>query len=130
MCQRGESLSLNGFGKKSSEAESVLRPSQTEEFYCKIYQQASMGIAVSEWQGLFHECNPAFCDLLGYTEEELRAMDFVSLIHPEDLEANLVFVRRLQAGEISSFEIENRYLHKNGDPVWVRKFVSALHGED
>ena len=89
-----------------------------------------MGIAVSDWQGLFHECNPAFCDLLGYTEEELRAMDFVSLIHLEDLEANLVFVRRLQAGEISSFEIENRYLHKNGDPVWVRKFVSALHGED
>jgi PAS domain S-box-containing protein len=68
--------------------------------------------------------------LLGYTEKELRTIDFVSLIHPEDREANLVHVRRLQVGEIPSFEIENRYVHKNGEPVWVRKFVSVLHGEE
>ena len=54
----------------------------------------------------------------------------MSLIHPEDREANLVQVRRLQVGEIPSFEIENRYIRKNGEPVWVRKFVSVLHGEE
>ena len=80
--------------------------------------------------GVFQECNPAFCALLGYTEDELRIMHFVSLIHPEDLEANLVHVRRLQVGEIPSFEIENRYTHKNGETVWVRKFVSVVHGEE
>jgi PAS domain S-box-containing protein len=68
--------------------------------------------------------------LLGYTEKELRTIDFVSLIHLEDREANLVQVRRLQVGETPSFEIENRYIHKNGEPVWVRKFVSVLHGEE
>ena len=54
----------------------------------------------------------------------------MSLIHPEDRDANLVQVRRVQVGEIPSFEIENGHIHKNGEPVWVRKFVSVLHGEE
>jgi PAS domain S-box-containing protein len=68
--------------------------------------------------------------LVGYTEDELRTIDFASLIHPEDREGNLVQVRRLQVGEIPSFDIENRYIHRNGEPVWVHKFVSVLHGEE
>ena len=122
-------MSLSGSGTTTSKAESVRIP-RTEEFYRKIYQQVATGIAVTDWQGIFQECNPAYCALLGYTEKELRTIDFVSLIHPEDREANLVHVRRLQVGEIPSFEIENRYIHKNGAPVWVRKFVSVLHGEE
>jgi PAS domain S-box-containing protein len=124
-----KSLSLSGSGTTTSKAESV-RIQRTEEFYCKIYQQVATGIAITDWQGVFQECNPAYCALLGYTEKELRTIDFVSLIHPEDREANLVQVRRLRVGEIPSFEIENRYIHKNGEPVWVRKFVSVLHGEE
>ena len=121
-------MSLSGSGNTTSEVESVRIP-RTEEFYRKIYRQVATGIAITDWQGVFQECNPAYCALLGYTEKELRTIDFVSLIHPEDREANLVHVRRLQVGEIPSFEIENRYIHKNGEPVWVHKFVSVLHGK-
>jgi PAS domain S-box-containing protein len=124
-----KSSSLPGSGTTTSKAESVRIP-RTEESYRKIYQQVATGIAITDWQGVFQECNPAYCALLGYTEKELRTIDFVSLIHPEDREANLVQVRRLQVGEIPSFEIENRYIRKNGEPVWVRKFVSVLHGEE
>ena len=122
-------MSLSGSGTTTSKAESVRIP-RTEDFYCQIYQQVATGIAITDWQGVFQECNPAFCALLGYTEKELRTIDFVSLIHPEDREANLIQVRRLRVGEIRFFEIENRYIHKNGEPVWVRKFVSVLHGEE
>jgi PAS domain S-box-containing protein len=118
-----KSLSLSGSG-------STVRTPRTEEFYRKIYQQVATGIAITDWQGFFQECNPAYCALLGYTETELRAIDFASLIHPEDRETNLVLVRGLQAGEIPYFEIENRYIHKNGQPVWVHKFASILHGEN
>ena len=54
---------------------------------------------------------------------------FGELIHPEDREGNLAETRRLQAGELQSFEIWNRYVHKDGRPVWVRKFVSTLPDE-
>ena len=122
-------MSLSGSGATTFKAGSV-RISRTEEFYCQIYQQVATGIAITDWLGVFQECNPAYSALLGYTEKELRTIDFVSLVHPEDREANLEQVRRLQVGEIPSFEIENRYIHKNGEPVWVRKFVSVLHGEE
>ena len=124
-----EPLSLSGSGTPTSRTKSV-SPPRTEEFYSRIYQQVATGVAITNWQGVFQQCNPAFCAMVGYTEEELRTRDFVSLIHPEDRQANLLQVRRLQVGEIPSFEIESRYLHKNGAPVWGRKFVSVLHGED
>ena len=122
-------MSLSGSDDTTPKAESV-RISKTEAFFHKIYQQVATGIVVANWQGLVQRCNPALCALLGYTEEELRARNFASLIYPEDREANLALVRRLQLGEIPSFEIENRYIHKNGEPVWVHKFISVLHGEE
>jgi PAS domain S-box-containing protein len=122
-------LSHSGSGDETSETKSF-RASRGDQFFQRIYQQAATGIAITDWLGVFQECNPAYCALLGYTEEELRTVDFASLVHPDDREANLAQVRRLQAGEISSFEIENRYIHKNGAPVWVHKVVSVLPGEN
>jgi PAS domain S-box-containing protein len=117
-------MSLSGFDQQS------VRISRTEEFFHKIYQQVATGIAITDWQGIFQECNPAYCDVVGYSENELRTIDFASLVHPEDREANLVQTRRLKLGEIPSFDIENRYVHKNGKAVWVHKFVSVLHDEE
>src|SRR5262245_61407279 len=127
--ERSKCLSHSGSGNETSETKSF-RANRSGRFFQRIYQQAAMGIAITDWLGVFQECNPAYCALLDYTEEELRAVHFASLVHPDDREANLAQVRRLQAGEISSFDIENRYIHKNGAPVWVHKFVSVLPGEN
>jgi PAS domain S-box-containing protein len=127
--ERSKSLSHSGSGNETSEGKSF-PATRSDGFFQRIYQQAATGIAITDWLGVLQECNPAYSALLGYTEEELRSVDFASLVHPEDREANLAQIRRLQAGEISSFDIENRYLHKNGAPVWVHKFVSVLPGEN
>jgi PAS domain S-box-containing protein len=105
-------------------AEESLR--QSEERFRKIFENAATGIAITDWQWRFQQCNPAYSALLGYSEQELHRIDFASLVHPEDREANLAEIRRLQTGEVPSFEIENRYVHRDGRPVWVRKFVSVL----
>jgi PAS domain S-box-containing protein len=102
---------------------------ERETYFRKIYQQAPAGIAIMDWQGVFEECNPAYCALLGYTEEELRHINFASLVHQADRETVLVDLRRLQATEIPFFEIENRQIRKSGEPAWVRTFVSVLPGE-
>jgi PAS domain S-box-containing protein len=102
---------------------------KSEERFRKIYENAATGIAISDWQGRFRQCNPAYCALLGYTERELHQINFAALVHPEDLKANLAVLHRLQAGDVPSFEIENRYVHKNGQPIWVHKFVSVLPDE-
>ena len=119
----------------SPRADSIERASaqkgiqESEERFRKIFENAATGIAITDWQGHFQQCNPAYSAMLGYSEQELRQINFASLVHQEDLEANLAELQRLQTGEVASFEIENRYLHRDGQPIWVHKFVSVLPDE-
>jgi PAS domain S-box-containing protein len=105
-------------------AEQTVR--EGEQRFRTIFEHAATGIAITDLGGAFEQCNPAFCTLLGYAPEELRRTAFPSLIHPDDRDANLAQVRRLLVGEVPFFEIENRYVHKSGPAVWVRKWVSLV----
>jgi PAS domain S-box-containing protein len=71
------------------------------------------------------QANAAYCRLVGYTEDELRSLDFAALTHPEDLELNVRLRKEMLAGERDSFLLEKRYLKKGGGTVWVRTTVSA-----
>ena len=105
-------------------AEVAVRTSEAR--FRAIYDNAVVGIAITDRNGQFERCNQAYCSLVGYAERELREIQFGSLVHPEDRAANLAENRRLLAGEIPYFEIENRYLRKDGSAIWVHKFVSTL----
>jgi PAS domain S-box-containing protein len=109
---------------KRKHAEMALR--ESEERFRSIFEHAGTGIAITDLEGRFLRCNPAYCRLLGYTEEELLELNFKTLVHPEDLAANLVEIQRLLEQRVPSFEIENRSRHKDGRDVWVRKYVSFL----
>jgi PAS domain S-box-containing protein len=104
-------------------------PALGEERYEKIFQNASIGIAITDWDGRFEQCNPAYCQLLGYTAQELLTLNFAALIHPDDREGNLREIARLKSGELPSLEIENRYARKNGMSLRVKKHVSILHDQ-
>ena len=105
-------------------AEVALRDSEAR--FRSVYEHAGTGIAIADLDGGFVQCNPAFCAMLGYTEEELRGLTVHGLIHPDDLAGNRAGIERLIQEESSSFETENRYVHKQGEPVWAHKFVSLL----
>jgi PAS domain S-box-containing protein len=111
--------------KRSEEA---MRVSETR--FRAIFENAATGIAITDWQGRFLQCNPAYCKLIGYTNEELGQINFSDLILPDDHAGNLAEIRRLKDKELSSFEIENRYVRKDGEVVWVRKSVSLLHDQE
>jgi two-component system CheB/CheR fusion protein len=79
----------------------------------QIFEHAATGIAIASLNGVFVRCNPAFCKLVGYSEDELQSIQFLTLVHPDDRSHNSEAIRSLQAGQTTSFEIENRYIHKN-----------------
>ena len=106
------------------EAEAALRDS--EERFRGIFENAATGIVLLDADGHFRSCNPAFSAMLGYSEQELRRFCFAKLMHPEDRDANVYQFRRLAAQEMPSYEIVNRYLHKDGKSIWVHKHVSLL----
>ena len=108
-------------------AEETLR--ESEERLRKIFEYAGTGIAITDIQGRFVQCNPAYCRTTGYDEHELTKSSLPMLIHEGDRYENLQLVRHLISGVVPSFEIENRYVKRDGTIVWVHKFVSMLRDE-
>jgi PAS domain S-box-containing protein len=102
----------------------------SEQRFRGIFEHAATGIALVGLDGEFQQCNPAFAKMLGYTEAEMRGVNMRALVHPEDLPELLEKNEKLLAGEVSSFEIVNRYLRKDGSVRWSRRFVSLLHDAD
>jgi PAS domain S-box-containing protein len=91
-----------------------------------VFEHAATGIAIADWDGRLLECNAAYAALIGYTRDELSRMSIPDILHADDREANMALVQRLQRGEVPSFEVENRYVRRDGRPVMVHKYVSVL----
>jgi PAS domain S-box-containing protein len=104
--------------------EEALRDS--EDRFRSAFEKTAVGMVLLDNNGRFLRANRAFCTLVGYSEEELLPKTFLEITHPEDLEKNLPVVKRLMAGEIESFFVEKRYLHKQGHPIWVHASVASV----
>jgi PAS domain S-box-containing protein len=79
--------------------------------------------------GTWLKVPPTLCDLLGHTEEELLSDKFESVTHPDDFMADWSQCQRLIAGEIKSFDLEKRYLRKDGKVIWVDLNCSVVEDE-
>lgn len=117
--------SLNITQRKQMEA--ALRESE-QRFY-GAFEYAAIGMALVAPDGRWLKVNGALCELVGYSESELLAMDFQTITHPEDLETDLNSVRQLLNGEIRRYQMEKRYIHKSGHLVWISLHVSLVRDD-
>jgi PAS domain S-box-containing protein len=99
------------------QAEADLR--ESEERFRSAFDDASIGMAVAAPTGQGLRVNQAFRDMLGYSEEEMLAGRVQDITHPDDLEATIIAASRVLSGEARSYQLEKRYLHKDGHVVWV-----------
>ena len=114
----------------TEEVERDVRLQEIEERFRKAFHYAGTGMSIVGADGRWIEVNRKLQQLLGYPEEDLLKMTFADITHPDDRERSIELVRRLQAGEIESYEIEKRYIHRDGHPVWVQLNVSSVHPSD
>jgi PAS domain S-box-containing protein len=98
----------------------------SEERFGGLFATGTTGIAVSTPDGRYLQANAAYCRMLGYTEDELRSLNFGTVTHPDDLQASVRLRDNLLADEREKFSVEKRYLKKNGDIIWARVGVSAI----
>jgi PAS domain S-box-containing protein len=103
---------------------------ESDERFRKAFEGAAIGFAIVEPNGRIRAANRALCDMLGYTEPELVAMTFQTLTYPEDLEADLAQSDRLLAGEIESYRLAKRFIHKDGHAVWVVIAITLVRDEN
>jgi len=115
---------LKRSARERNRSEQALR--QSEERFRGIFEHAATGIAITDLKGRYKLCNPAYVSMLGYSADDIETLNFRNVVYPEDLKANKAQICRLLAQKITSFEIVNRSLTKNGKPIWVHKHVSLL----
>src|SRR5690606_32465999 len=112
---------------RHKELEATLR--ESEERFRSAVEYSAIGIALVGLDGKFLKVNKALLNIVGYTEDELLALDFQTLTYPEDLEADLALVDQLLAGIRDTYQMEKRYFHKHGHLVWILLSVSIVRNE-
>jgi PAS domain S-box-containing protein len=100
---------------------------ESEATFRAMFDESSVGkIEVIPEQGRFLRANAAFCDFVGYSEKELRDLTVWDITHPEERERDREPVRRLISGESPRFDVEKRYIRKDGTPVWAHTTVNLI----
>jgi diguanylate cyclase (GGDEF)-like protein/PAS domain S-box-containing protein len=107
------------------ETETSLRESESR--FRAIFEKAAVGVAEIEiGTGRFLTVNRWFCELVGRREEELLVTTFQAITHPDDLHRHESKMALLVAGKIGSYELEERYIRKDGAIIWVNLTISPL----
>ena len=99
---------------------------ESEWRFRTMFEQAAIGIAYTGLDGQLLEVNQRFCDIVGYTREELLQRTFRDITHSGDLEANDAYLQRLLVGDPPTPSLEKRYIHKDGKVIWVNLTVSLM----
>lgn len=110
-------------------AERTAAADESQERFEAIFEHAAVGLAQVSVEGRFIRINERFCEMLGYSRAEILDRTFQEVTHPDDLGGDVERVRRLLQGEGDSYDLEKRYLRKDGGIFWAHLTVSLVRSE-
>jgi PAS domain S-box-containing protein len=97
------------------------------QLFRNAFNASPIGIAIWNLEGELLFVNPAFCSMLGFTEQELQGKDCVQFSPPEDAEKDWALFQQLRAGSIDHYQMEKRYFRADGSLVWGHLSISLLN---
>lgn len=100
--------------------------SKDEKLFFNVFQYAAIGMALVSPDGKWLMVNKALCDLIGYSEEELLKLTFQDITHPDDLDEDLHYVKKMLSGDLETYQMEKRYFHKDGSTIYILLSVSLI----
>ncbi len=109
---------------KRKQYENALR--ESEERFRSAFDQALVGMVLVRLDGDFLAVNSYFCEMIGYSEEELLEMNIKAITHPDDLETDLRRLRELTEGNFPMVLLEKRFIRKDGQIVWGKMSSSIM----
>lgn len=98
-----------------------------ELFFEEIFNQAGVGIALVTANGEIRYANPGLGRMLGYTTDELLGPVIRKITHPEDFDADSVLFHELVSGQREYYQLDKRYLRKDGSVLWGRLTISSFN---
>ncbi|MCK5661256.1 MAG: PAS domain S-box protein, partial [Methanosarcinales archaeon] len=108
----------------------IVERKKAQEKFSMAFEEAAIGMALVSPEGKWIKVNNALCEMLGYTESEMLEIDFQTITHKDDLDANLKYVRQMIKGTIKTYQMEKRYIRKNGGLIWINLSVSLVRKHD
>lgn len=90
-----------------------------------IFDNSSLGIVLTRF-GQIVEANQAFCELLGYSNSELKVLDVKAISVKDDYPQSKELMQQLDQGLIDNFSVNKRYIKKNTDTIWAKTNVAAI----
>jgi PAS domain S-box-containing protein len=103
---------------------------KSEERWRSVFENSAIGVALTDHNGRFLATNHVFQAMVGYTEEELRAVNLLDLTHEDYRQANWALITELLEGKRRQFQIEKEYRRKDGSLIWVSNNVSLVPGTE
>ncbi|QKF81271.1 PAS domain S-box protein [Halarcobacter ebronensis] len=94
--------------------------------YNYLFEHAKVGIIYLDSNGKFEKVNNKFCEILGYEEEELLKLDFSEITYDDDKDRSLLIYNQSKNKKVKNYNIEKRYLKKDGRIVWVEVFINHI----
>ncbi|MCW7491769.1 PAS domain S-box protein [Leptospira sp. 2 VSF19] len=102
----------------------------SEDAFRENFDNAAIGMALLDETGRWLKVNKRVCDILGYSELEFMNLTFQDITHPEDLNADLSYLKELVEEKRKFYQMEKRYFRKNGSIVYAILAVSMVKNED
>lgn len=103
---------------------------ESEERFRLTIDEAPIGMALVSLDGRFARVNRVLCEITGYPADELTKLKFQDITHPDDLDTDVALSQRLARGEIPRYQLEKRYIRKDGSIVDVMLSASILRRPD
>jgi PAS domain S-box-containing protein len=111
-----------------AELQEVLgRVARSEARFRTMFEESPQGIAlIDSLSGQICEVNAGFAAIVGRSRAAMTTIDWMQITHPDDLQEELDQMARLNAGELSGFHMNKRYLRPDGASVWVRMIIAPV----
>jgi diguanylate cyclase (GGDEF)-like protein/PAS domain S-box-containing protein len=95
------------------------------ELVREAFERTAVGLVVITPEGVFRHVNQAFCEMTGYSREELEGQSFRRFTHPDDVARDEEHLRQIRAGADLPGPVDKRFLRKDGGEVWVRRMAAV-----
>lgn len=102
----------------------------SEERFRLSFEQAAVGMALVSEDGRWLRVNQKMCDIVGYTQKELRGLTYQEITHPADLSEDIAKAKQLASGQIDQYAMEKRYIRKDRSTVWINLTVGAVRNPE
>jgi PAS domain S-box-containing protein len=99
---------------------------QSEEKFKEAFEYSPVGMALVDEQGFYLGVNDKLCEILGYSNQEMKSLTFQEITYFKDLDLDLEYKKSLDSGKISNFSSEKRFRKKDNSIIWTHISVSLV----